>query len=59
MIRVEFYSKDESDTDDPIKVITLKKVKDENGEGNKILARNITGKYVYDNRNAFNFEVRL
>ncbi len=51
--------KDESDTDDPIKVITLKKVKDENGEGNKILARNITGKYVYDNRNAFNFEVRL
>lgn len=42
---------------DPIKVITLKKVNLDNG--NNIVARNVTGKYVYDNRKVFKFEVRL
>ena len=42
---------------DPIKVITLKKVNLDNGSN--IVARNVTGKYVYDNRKVFEFEVRL
>lgn len=42
---------------DPIKVITLKKVDDNNGSN--IVARNVTGKYVYENRKVFEFEVRL
>jgi len=44
-------------SNDPIKVITLKKV-DEN-HGSNIVARNVTGKYVYENRKVFEFEVRL
>lgn len=44
---------------DPIKVITLKKVESNNGKGSNIVARNVTGKYVYDNRKVFEFEVRL
>ena len=44
---------------DPIKVITLKKVNAENGNGSNVVARNVTGKYVYENRKAFEFEVRL
>ncbi|MGN0405025.1 MAG: ATP/GTP-binding protein [Bariatricus sp.] len=44
---------------DPIKVITLKKVDINNGKGSNIVARNVTGKYVYDNRKVFEFEVRL
>lgn len=43
---------------DPIKVITLKKVNYDNNESN-IIARNVSGKYVYDNRKVFEFEVRL
>lgn len=42
---------------DPIRVITLKKV-NENKSSN-IVARNVTGKYVYENRKVFKFEVRL
>ena len=42
---------------DSIRVITLKKVDLDNGSN--IVARNVTGKYVYDNRKAFEFEVRL
>ncbi len=42
---------------DPIKVITLKKV--DSGSDSNIVARNVTGKYVYDNRKVFEFEVRL
>lgn len=42
---------------DPIKVITLKKVNENNGSN--IVVRNVTGKYVYDNRKVFEFEVRL
>lgn len=42
---------------DPIKVITLKKVDKNNGSN--IVARNVTGKYVYENRKVFEFEVRL
>lgn len=42
---------------DPIKVITLKKVNENNGSN--IVARNVTGKYVYENRKVFEFEVRL
>ena len=42
---------------DPIKVITLKKVNESNGSN--IVARNVTGKYVYENRKVFEFEVRL
>lgn len=42
---------------DPIKVITLKKVYTNNSSN--VVARNVAGKYVYDNRKAFEFEVRL
>jgi len=42
---------------DPIKVITLKKV--DSDKGSNIVARNVTGKYVYENRKVFEFEVRL
>lgn len=42
---------------DPIKVITLKKIDDNNGSN--IVARNVTGRYVYENRKVFEFEVRL
>ena len=45
--------------EDPIKVITLKKVDFSNGFESNVVARNVTGKYVYDNRMAFDFEVRL
>lgn len=48
---------DSNANDDPIKVITLKKV-NENNVSN-IVARNVTGKYVYENRKVFEFEVRL
>lgn len=49
---------DEKNTDnEPIKVITLKKVNANNGSN--IVARNVTGKYVYENRKVFEFEVRL
>ena len=50
---------DELKDDDPIKVITLKKVSSNDGRGSNVVARNVTGKYVYDNRKAFEFEVRL
>jgi len=36
------------DINDPIKVITLKKV--DSDKGSNIAARNVTGKYVYENR---------
>ena len=51
----------ENDTNskDPIKVITLKKIDSNDGKGSNIVARNVTGKYVYENRKAFEFEVRL
>lgn len=42
-----------------IKVITLKKIDAKDGKGSNVVARNVTGKYVYDNRKAFEFEVRL
>ena len=41
------------DKNDPIRVITLKK------DGNKTISRNLTGRHVSENREAFNFEVRL
>lgn len=44
---------------DPIRVITLKKVASEDSRSHKVVARNVSGKYVYDNRKAFAFEVRL
>ena len=48
-----------NEKEDPIKVITLKKVDFSDGFESNIVARNVTGKYVYDNRMAFDFEVRL
>ena len=50
---------DEMQENDPIKVITLKKIDAKDGKGSNVVARNVTGKYVYDNRKAFEFEVRL
>ena len=50
---------DEENDNDPIKVITLKKVSSKERKGSNVVARNVTGKYVYDNRKAFEFEVRL
>jgi AAA15 family ATPase/GTPase len=49
----------DANSNDPIKVITLKKVDSNDGKGSDVVARNVTGKYVYDNRKAFEFEVRL
>ena len=56
ILRYGDYENNNADND-PIKVITLKKV-DENNSRN-IVARNVTGKYVYENRKVFEFEVRL
>ena len=50
---------DGSSDEDPIRVITLKKVALNEEKGSTVVARNVTGKYVYDNRKAFGFEVRL
>ncbi len=44
---------------DPVKVITLKKVESNNGKEKNVVVRNVTGRYVYENRKAFDFEVRL
>lgn len=52
------YDKNMSNID-PIRVITLKKLHSDNGSGSNIAVRNVPGKYVYDNRKAFEFEVRL
>ena len=49
----------DADSNDPIRVITLKKVDSNDGKGSNVVARNVTGKYVYDNRKVFEFEVRL
>lgn len=56
ILRYGNYENDNGNND-PIKVITLKKVNENNGSN--IVARNVTGKYVYDNRKVFEFEVRL
>lgn len=55
------YGKYENDEKiiDPIRVITLKKIDSEDGSRSNVVARNVFGKYVYDNRKAFEFEVRL
>lgn len=42
---------------DPIRVITLKKI--DSDSGSNVVARNVSGKYVYENRKVFEFEVRL
>ena len=47
------------ENNDPIKVITLKRVNPSGGSGSNVVARNVTGKYVYENRKAYEFEVRL
>ena len=44
---------------DPIKVITLKRVNSSDGKGSNVVVRNVTGRYVYENRKAYEFEVRL
>jgi AAA15 family ATPase/GTPase len=49
---------EENTGEDFIRVITLKKIKSDN-EISNIVARNVTGKYVYENRKVFEFEVRL
>lgn len=55
------YGDYESDTNlkDPIKVITLKKIISKDEQGSNVVARNVTGRYVYENRKVFAFEVRL
>ncbi|MBE5908833.1 MAG: DUF2813 domain-containing protein [Lachnospiraceae bacterium] len=44
---------------DPIRVITLKKNSNTNTHESRVVARNVLGSYVYENRKAFEFEVRL
>lgn len=56
ILRYGNYENNNSNNDS-IKVITLKKVDSDNGSN--IVARNVTGKYVYDNRKVFEFEVCL
>lgn len=47
------------ENEDAIKVITLKKIGSKDGNGSNVIARNVTGRYVYENRKVFDFEVRL
>ena len=49
----------ETEKKDPIKVITLKKIKSPDSNTSNVVARNVTGKYVYENKKVFEFEVRL
>lgn len=56
ILRYGNYENNEN-KNDPIKVITLKKVYLDNRSN--VVARNVTGKYVYENRKVFEFEVRL
>ena len=56
ILRYGNYENNKSDND-PIKVVTLKKVIENNVSN--IVARNVTGKYVYENRKVFEYEVRL
>ena len=53
-----YWLYDEENDNDPIKVITLKKVSSKERKGSNVVARNVTGRYVYDNRKAFEFEVQ-
>ena len=48
-----------SDNGDIIKVITLKKLEQKAGNVSSVVARNVAGRYVYENRKVFDFEVRL
>lgn len=50
---------DSTEKDDPVKVITLKRISSADGKGSNVVARNVTGRYVYENRKAYEFEVRL
>lgn len=52
------YDKRE-EKEDPIKVITLKRIESKDGKESNIVARNVTGNYVYENRKVFEYEVRL
>ena len=54
----DYDKNDKRDSDDPIRVITLRKIQSD-GESSNIVARNVSGKYVYENRKVFEFEVRL
>ena len=54
----DYDKNDKRDSDDPIRVITLRKIQSD-GERSNIVARNVSGKYVYENRKVFEFEVRL
>ncbi len=45
--------------EDSIKVITLRKLENKGENEGNIVARNVTGKYVYENRKVFEYEVRL
>ncbi len=56
ILRYGNYDNNISDND-PIRVITLKRI--DSDDGSNIVARNVSGKYVYDNRKVFEFEVRL
>ena len=56
ILRYGNYENSNGETD-PIKVITLRKIHDINGSN--VVARNVSGKYVYDNSKVFKFEVRL
>ena len=56
ILRYGNYDNKISDND-PIRVITLKRI--DSDDGSNIVARNVSGKYVYDNRKVFEFEVRL
>ena len=56
ILRYGNYEKNDGKSD-PIKVITLKKISVSNGSN--IVARNVPGKYVFDNRKVFKYEVRL
>lgn len=54
---LEYGKYEENNKCDPIRVITLKRIQLDNDSN--IVARNVTGKYVYENRKVFEFEVRL
>lgn len=56
---LKFGDYENNKINDPIKIITLRKINDPTTNSPKIIARNVFGRYVYENRKTFNFDVRL
>ncbi|MEE1340898.1 MAG: AAA family ATPase [Succinivibrionaceae bacterium] len=56
---LKFGNYETNQDNDPIKIITLRKIYEEVTCSHKIVARNVLGRYVYENQKTFNFDVRF